>query len=400
MTKNVQPTVDQLISPLQQQFPLSPKKYWKKIIPKIIGNLIFCLFLFVMTLAIIGVVDKSLDGYIGGPHTSATLLLLLIPIVVFFIIIAFYSWYYKTYIKRYYYAGEEFFITIKKGVFTPSEIHVQWQKIQDVYVDQDIFDRIMGLYDVHIASATVTSGIEAHIDGVDHATAEGLKEFILGKISNNGSGNFQNTISSKSPQPKNKFSSSPTLSVKLVDEISNVKYPLTKKWFNLKLVSNIMSPFIYWALIGLFIIFDIKVKNTYINIDNIFTIILPIYFMISIISAILQTISLFLWKKNYAFNFTPENIYYSNGVIAISEKNMPYSSIQDVTVQQGFIERLIGLGKVRIANAAQQTVQTSRGRASIFSGIIIQGISIEDANKIAAQLNSIVLNKNSSQYGL
>ena len=57
----------------------------------------------------------------------------------------------------------------------PAQIHVQYGKIQDVYVDQDLLDRILGIYDVHISSATYSSGIEAHIDGVDKVGAEGLK---------------------------------------------------------------------------------------------------------------------------------------------------------------------------------------------------------------------------------
>lgn len=38
---------------------------------------------------------------------------------------------------------------------------------------------MMGFCDVHIASATMSSGMEAHIDGVDQATAEGLKAYLL-----------------------------------------------------------------------------------------------------------------------------------------------------------------------------------------------------------------------------
>ena len=86
-----------------------------------------------------------------------------------------YGLYISAYIRRYYYDASEQFLTIQKGVFAPTEIHVPYGKIQDVYVDQDVLDRIMGLYDVHIASATATSGIEAHIDGVDTRVAENLK---------------------------------------------------------------------------------------------------------------------------------------------------------------------------------------------------------------------------------
>jgi len=41
----------------------------------------------------------------------------------------------------------------------------------------------MGLYDVHLSSATVSSGIEAHIDGVEKPAADGLRKIILEKVS-------------------------------------------------------------------------------------------------------------------------------------------------------------------------------------------------------------------------
>src|SRR6185503_6801296 len=70
-------------------------------------------------------------------------------------------WYQWAYIQRYYYSADADFLTIKKGVIMPAEIHVQYRKIQDVYVDQDLTDRIFGIYDVHVASATATSAMEA-----------------------------------------------------------------------------------------------------------------------------------------------------------------------------------------------------------------------------------------------
>lgn len=58
-------------------------------------------------------------------------------------------------------------------------IRFQHERIQDVYVDQDLLDRIFGLYDVHLSSATVSSGMEAHIDGVEKQAAEDLRNILL-----------------------------------------------------------------------------------------------------------------------------------------------------------------------------------------------------------------------------
>lgn len=87
-------------------------------------------------------------------------------------------WYYKTY--RYDLTPD--YVIIKKGPIASQEITIPYDRIQDVYLDQDIFDRIFGLYDVHISTATITSGMRAHIDGVDHKTALSLREIILKKM--------------------------------------------------------------------------------------------------------------------------------------------------------------------------------------------------------------------------
>lgn len=394
-------------SPLQQQYPLSPKKFWKKMFEKLVGWYILaiggagviCLVLF-------------LDNDINGTNTGGIMSFLGIAIALVLIFLAAisiaYSWYVKAYIKGYFYAGEEHFITIKKGVFSPAEIHVQWQKIQDVYVDQDIVDRIMGLYDVHIASATAASGIEAHIDGVDQASAEGLKKFLLDKVSNASKGIFTANVTGSASSSDGAASASQTqaqaaqaparaATITLSEEISSKRYPLSGKWVGIRIVGNIISPFLYWALIA-FIIFGKTAAN------DVTPTLIGYFFLgyiaVSILSAIVHIVGTFIWKKNYSFEFGSDNIYYREGIISLSEKHMPYSSIQDVTVKQGILERLVGLASVRIENAAQQMIQTRNGKMPAFAGIIIQGVSIADANKIADIIKKSVLSRNTSGYGL
>lgn len=386
------------ISTLQLQFPLSPRKFWKKMLPKLVG------FIFI-PLIFLGIIFPFFFFASGSQKTDIGITLLFAVIgglILYLMLVLPYAWYVKTYIKRYYYSGEEHFITIKKGVFAPAEIHVQWQKIQDVYVDQDILDRIMGLYDVHIASATAASAIEAHIDGVDQAAAEGLKQFLLNKVSNAGRNIMQNngtvplvSEQSQGQQPRATVPVPPK--IKLSEEISSNTYPLSAKWTVVALLGRIIGAFISPGILILFFIVGIKNSGVW---DYWLYVILG-WLALSVLTIIVRTITLFLWKKNYAFNFTPDNIYYRQGVISLSEKHMPYSSIQDVSVQQGVIERMVGLAKVRIENAAQaQVVQSRRGPMSVFSGVLIQGLSVADANKITNILKTTVLGKNTTQYGL
>jgi membrane protein YdbS with pleckstrin-like domain len=87
--------------------------------------------------------------------------------------------YQRWYFAVYFYDLTPDFIQIKKGPITPREITLPYERIQDVYVDQDILDRIFGLYDVHLSSATASSGMEAHIDGVEQQAAQGLRGVLL-----------------------------------------------------------------------------------------------------------------------------------------------------------------------------------------------------------------------------
>lgn len=155
-------------SKTRERFPLSRKKIIKKAITKTISCGIFLAILFVpFFAAITTAIDLSIAYII-------IVFLLIVPIL--FLFNYFYQiWYFSVY----YYELADNFITIKKGPITPKEINVPYERIQDIYMDQDLFDRILGLYDVHISSATAMSGAEAHIDGLEKNAAEGLRDLLL-----------------------------------------------------------------------------------------------------------------------------------------------------------------------------------------------------------------------------
>jgi uncharacterized membrane protein YdbT with pleckstrin-like domain len=90
------------------------------------------------------------------------------------------------YMKSYFYDLVNDYLIIRKGVFQKNEITLPVNRIQDVYVDQDIFDRIFGLYDVHVSSATIISAHLSHIDGVNKENAQALKNLIISKIHSKG----------------------------------------------------------------------------------------------------------------------------------------------------------------------------------------------------------------------
>jgi len=150
-----------------QQYPLEKKKIAKKSIQSIIGWGI-----------LLAIVSGALFIYLEGRAGSLPLIAGAILLAVIIIEPIYQYFYYLTY----FYDVRPDFIVIKKGPITPTEITLSYDKIQDVFVDQDLLDRIFGLYDVHVSTATISSGIEAHIDGVNRADATAIRGIILSHI--------------------------------------------------------------------------------------------------------------------------------------------------------------------------------------------------------------------------
>lgn len=169
------------MSPTRDKYPLSPKKIIKKTITSMIGWFFGLSFLLLMIGGMVaGIMSDSnqdMSGFFG---------LLFISLYVFvflMVLIALLTYLYQRwYFAVYYYDIRDDYIVIKKGPIAPKEITIPWERIQDVYVDQDIFDRIFGLFDVHLSTATFTSGMQAHIDGVEQQAADGLRAVLLDKI--------------------------------------------------------------------------------------------------------------------------------------------------------------------------------------------------------------------------
>jgi len=159
-------------TPTVKQFPLEKKKILKKFVSSEIGYFIlfFFLGLFGLFLSFIPAV-----GFIFMVFTLG-----LMPL---FLLISGINWWYQTkYYETYYYDIRKNFLVIKKGVFMPVETTLPFEKLQDVYLDQDIFDRMFGLWDLHVSTATFMSGYNAHIDGVNSQNGQEMREILLGKI--------------------------------------------------------------------------------------------------------------------------------------------------------------------------------------------------------------------------
>jgi uncharacterized protein len=164
-----------------QQYPLDRNKIKKKLIDALIGNTIFYGLLLVASA--LGAV------FYRGWLWSVFILFIIIYVAV----IAIQVWYQNEYFKRYFYNVEPDFLVIKKGVIMPHQTMLPYEKFQDVYMDQDLLDRMFGIYDVHVSTATLMSGYAAHIDGVNQQNAEAIRNMLLEKIRKKGVQDPRNT---------------------------------------------------------------------------------------------------------------------------------------------------------------------------------------------------------------
>jgi len=91
-------------------------------------------------------------------------------------------WYEREYLKKYFYDSNDGVLVIRKGVFGSRELAIPFEKIQEVFIDRDALDLIFGLYDVYVSTATSRSILNAHLDGLDQASAQTAAKLITGRI--------------------------------------------------------------------------------------------------------------------------------------------------------------------------------------------------------------------------
>ncbi|MBN1941574.1 MAG: PH domain-containing protein [Candidatus Diapherotrites archaeon] len=160
---------EQSANPTIKKFPLERRK----ILKKTIAGTFFWGIVFLIVIVIALVIPEL---------QLVSLLVVAACIVLFFVIFIVLYWYQTLYFEKYYYDIKPDFLVIRKGVFAPRETILPYEKLQDVYIDQDIFDRVFTLWDLHVSTATFLSGWEAHIDGVNIENGEAMKKMILEKI--------------------------------------------------------------------------------------------------------------------------------------------------------------------------------------------------------------------------
>jgi membrane protein YdbS with pleckstrin-like domain len=152
---------------LREKFPLEKRKILKKSI-----SLTFWAF---VAIGIITSIIYSIEPFWGNLLLN---FLIIFPFVFFPVKLIHEIFYFK----NYHYSENNEVLVLRKGVITITEVTIPYNKVQNIFVNQDLFDRIFKLYDVHLSTIGTVSQMELHIDGVSKETAEKLRDWLLNRI--------------------------------------------------------------------------------------------------------------------------------------------------------------------------------------------------------------------------
>ncbi len=330
--------------------PLDRKKIIKKTLEKI------PVFLLLLVLGgIMVVVDVLLPELRLWWLTMIGIALPIISIICVYI-------YQVYYYKLYFYNFEDDSAQIRKGVISRSTGHVRYERIQNIYVDQDILDRIFGLFDIHYETAGETSGIYSHIDGLNKENSEKLVEFLNSKLYGQNKQGNQNT----SELNNNSSVNQSTATGEVINR--NVVPVLKRIIIKNTITTTLFSVFIIFGFLGRLL----GEEGIDMSGGTVATIFLGVIILAFIGSFIYQKI----WFKNFHFQFSDKSGIIKSQVIALSSSYVYYDRIQNVNITQGIIERLFGLYSVTIETAAESGNKQKR------AGLRIPGLSNSGAEKL------------------
>ncbi len=290
---------------LRDTYPLHQKKIIKKTVSTVVGTV----FLF-------GILGLCFFASALAWNPLVALACLAVGFPAYFILIYLYQ---KEYFRVYGYDLSERGLDIKKGVFFPNAITLPLEKISDVYVDQDIFDRIFGLYDLHFSSASLSSGNLSHIDGMDKKTTDSLRAFLMGELKGERPEKTAGAVSAKGAE---------------ADVLAVFKPDPKGYWMQL-----------FGAFIG----------------TTVFLLIL--FFPLVLLMVLLAIPLAILIKKEFdsqIYTLQSDGIHVRRGWLTPSETLIFYKNIQDINSTQDFLSLLVGLQTLTVKSMSYQSAISSR----------------------------------------
>jgi len=221
------------------------------------------------------------------------------------------------YFKSYFYDLSEGELVIKKGVLHRKETTIPLNKIQDVYLDQDILDRIFGLWDLHISTGSEVSGFEAHIDGVGEKDARIMRNILLKK-----------TVFEE-------------------ERVKEVYFPDKR--------GLIIMGFRSFFIISLLIIFILLFL-----LSSFSSILSPFLLILILLVFICLLILNFLEFNAIRYELRDEGVFIKRGFITPRESLLLYRNIQDVEETQDILDIFLGIKNLLVKTMSGLSVSESK----------------------------------------
>ena len=347
-----------------KNLPLSFRKVIKKTLESFLRW--FFIFIFISCGLVFGLVK---DGNSASGFQWFLLVLMIILLICFFVS---FFWQYLYY-RLYFYDFVDDGGTIMKGVIARATGHVSYNRLQNIYIDQDLLDRIFGLYDVHYETAGETSGFYSHVDGLNKVNADKLSKFLIDKMGSRSinPGTLIPEVNKNSvPEVNNNISNSTFTG----DVLTRENTPMQKKVILTKTLGTSIFLGIFFAIFGVFNIYALLSKI--ISSISVLWIFLFVFFGIFLfvftLTALITWFFSCIWYKNFYFKFDDEKGEIRSKVIANKISYLYYNRVQNVMIRQGWLERIFGLFTISIETA---------GEHSVF-GLTLAGLLEADAEKV------------------
>lgn len=303
-----------------------------KILKKTIAHPIFWLWVLVggMRLPALAFLFGPL---IGGIIDNVLFLFNLIPIAAILI-------YECLYYKLYYYNFRDDEAEIQKGVVGRAKGMVRYERLQNVYVDQDILDRIFGLYDVHFETAGETSGFYSHVDGLNKENSDKLVAFLTQAARTSTVAQPSTEVSLRSAPARVAYNT-PVQGAPAFPIISRENCPLSPSVVLASALEATFALLLIFIPILTWILWNTKINKAFIIAPGSVALVGMAYAYFSV------------WYQNFNFKFGPEQGEIVSRVIGQSINYLYYDRIQNVNINQGIFERLFGIYTVRVETAGE-----------------------------------------------
>lgn len=176
----------------EQDYPIHDLWIFKPILGQILGGIIFTIF-------VLGNHTNSPDQVSSTNNTGASIFIYALIVIVFVTV--------GTTVRmlqraNYHYLLEDHYLTLKQGIIKKQQRHIPYGVIQNLFIKQDLLDRMFGLGALSIENASQGgdsklmarnqkndplgfSGNSVKIPGLLKQNAEALKQDILQRMKDN-----------------------------------------------------------------------------------------------------------------------------------------------------------------------------------------------------------------------